>query len=74
MQLPVFLTLYIAKAFGIFKNAPQGQMNIQNPFLPKKYTIKKPSTKNVNVPMMKPGKKAHISGSAKLIIGECQGL
>ena len=33
-----------------------------------------PSTKNVNVAIMKPGKKAHISGSAKLSFGECQGF
>ena len=31
-------------------------------------------TKNVNIAITKPGKKAHISGSAKLIFGECQGF
>ena len=36
IQSPVFLTLYIANALGIFKKAPQGQINLQNPFLPKK--------------------------------------
>ena len=66
IQSPVFLTLYIANVLGIFKKAPHGQINRQKPFLPRKYTIKKPSIKNVSAPIKKPGKKAHILGYANL--------
>ena len=65
---PVFLTLKKANEFGIFKKAPQGQINLQNPFFPKKYTIKNPSIKNVNIAITNPGRKAHISGAFSFTI------
>ena len=62
VQVPVFLTLKVDKEVGNFKNAPQGQTNLQNPFLPKKYTIKNPSTIKVKLPITIPGRKAQTSG------------
>ena len=48
IQSPTFLTLNIAKELGNFKKAPQGHKKRQNPFLPKKYTIKNYNTKQYN--------------------------
>ena len=63
VQSPVFLTLNKARDVGSLRKAPHGHINLQNPFFPKKYTIKNPSIKKVKDPIMNPGKNSQISGS-----------
>ena len=74
VQSSVFLTLKKDSAVGTFKNAPHGHKNLQNPFFPRKYTIKNPSTKNVKLPIKKLGRNFHISGSFSEIVIVSQGF